>query len=341
LKLPSENQVIFELSSNAEAFNLFGSYDENLALLEDALDVKLVARGNSLMVTGSSEKVLDAKKVLEHLVGRARTGHKVTAQDVRYAVRSVREGNVLKDYNDVIVVTARGKAIGPRTPGQKRYVDAIRRNPLAFGIGPAGTGKTYLAVAMALAAFKRREVDRIILTRPAVEAGEKLGFLPGDIQEKVNPYLRPVYDACFDILGLDAFEKHMQRGLIEVAPLAYMRGRTLESAFVILDEAQNTTPEQMKMFLTRLGMNSKAVVNGDVTQIDLPKGVYSGLDQVRAVLKDIPGIEMVYLTDRDVVRHELVSRIIRAYDSFDEEAWKEEKASAQKNGESRKTQQQQ
>ncbi|HHY12307.1 MAG TPA: phosphate starvation-inducible protein PhoH [Firmicutes bacterium] len=328
--------MIFELSSNSEAFNLFGSYDENLALLEDALDVKLVARGNSIMVSGSGERVENAQKVLEHLVGRARTGHKVTAQDVRYAVRSVREGNALKDYDDVVVVTARGKAIGPRTPGQKQYVDAIKQNSLVFGIGPAGTGKTYLAVAMALAAFKRREVDRIVLTRPAVEAGEKLGFLPGDIQEKVNPYLRPVYDACFDILGLDTFERHMQRGLIEVAPLAYMRGRTLESAFVILDEAQNTTPEQMKMFLTRLGLNSKAVVNGDVTQIDLPKGVYSGLDQVRVVLRNIPGIQMVHLTDRDVVRHELVSRIIRAYERFDEEAWKEEKTSVPKtSGENR------
>ncbi|HHY17767.1 MAG TPA: PhoH family protein, partial [Firmicutes bacterium] len=306
--------MVFELSSNSEAFNLFGSYDENLALLEDALDVKLVARGNNIMVSGSDKQVENAQEVLEHLVGRARTGHKVTAQDVRYAVRSVREGNTLTDYNDVVVVTARGKAIGPRTPGQKKYVDAIRVNPLAFGIGPAGTGKTYLAVAMALAAFKRREVDRIILTRPAVEAGEKLGFLPGDIQEKVNPYLRPIYDACFDILGLDTFERHMQRGLIEVAPLAYMRGRTLESAFVILDEAQNTTPEQMKMFLTRMGLNSKAVVTGDITQIDLPKGIHSGLDQVRVVLRDIPGIEMVYLTDKDVVRHELVSRIVRAYE---------------------------
>jgi phosphate starvation-inducible PhoH-like protein len=335
--LPSQIQAVFELSSNSEAFNLFGSYDENLALLEDALDVKLVARGNSIMVSGNDKQVESAQKVLEHLVGRARTGHKVTAQDVRYAVRSVREGSTLEDYNDVVVVTARGKVINPRTPGQKEYVDAIRANPLVFGIGPAGTGKTYLAVAMALAAFKRREVDRIILTRPAVEAGEKLGFLPGDIQEKVNPYLRPIYDACFDILGLDTFERHMQRGLIEVAPLAYMRGRTLESAFVILDEAQNTTPEQMKMFLTRMGLNSKVVVTGDITQIDLPKGICSGLDQVRVVLRDIPGIEMVYLTDKDVVRHELVSRIVRAYEGFDEEAWKEEKISVPKgSGEKRK-----
>jgi phosphate starvation-inducible PhoH-like protein len=195
---------------------------------------------------------------------------------------------------------------------------------LVFGIGPAGTGKTYIAVAMAVASFKRKEVDRIILTRPAVEAGERLGFLPGDIQEKVNPYLRPLYDALFDVLGLETFQKYMEKGLIEVAPLAYMRGRTLESAFVILDEAQNTTPEQMKMFLTRMGLNSKAVVTGDITQIDLPKGTYSGLEQVRVVLRDIPGIGIVYLSDRDVVRHELVSRIIRAYDKYENTGWTEE-----------------
>ncbi|QUL99594.1 MAG: PhoH family protein [Candidatus Fermentithermobacillus carboniphilus] len=318
--------MVFELSDNAQVFHLFGSYDENLNLLEDSLDVKLVARGNSLIVSGSEEEVRAAKEVLEHLINRVKSGHKVTAQDVRYVVRSVREGKKLEELGDSILLNVRGKPIGPRTAGQKEYVDAIKENPLVFGIGPAGTGKTYLAVAMAVAAFKRREVDRIILTRPAVEAGERLGFLPGDIQEKVNPYLRPIYDSLFDILGIETFEKYMQRGLIEVAPLAYMRGRTLESAFVILDEAQNTTPEQMKMFLTRLGLNSKAVVTGDITQIDLPKGIYSGLDQVRVVLKDIPGIKFVYLTDRDVVRHELVSRIIRAYERFDEDAWKEEKS---------------
>jgi len=323
--LPSQTQVVFQLANNAEVFHLFGSYDENLALLEDSLDVKLVARGNNLTVSGDQRKVQEAKEVLEHLIGRVKSGQKVTAQDVRYAVRSVKEGKKLEELGDAILVNARGKRIGPRTLGQKEYVTAIKENPLTFGIGPAGTGKTYLAVAMAVASFKRREVDRIILARPAVEAGERLGFLPGDIQEKVNPYLRPIYDALFDILGIETFEKYMQRGLIEVAPLAYMRGRTLESAFVILDEAQNTTPEQMKMFLTRLGLNSKAVVTGDITQIDLPKGIYSGLDQVRVVLRDIPGVKFVYLTDRDVVRHELVSRIIRAYENFDETAWKEEK----------------
>ena len=335
--MPSQIQVVIQLSSNSEAFNLFGSYDENLALLEDALNVKLVARGDSITISGEVKEVEDAQKLLEYLIAKAKKGQRVTAQDVNLAVRNMREGVDFTDAGDVVVVTNRGKVITPRTPGQKKYVDAIRANPLVFGIGPAGTGKTYLAVAMAIVAFKHRDFDRIILTRPAVEAGEKLGFLPGDIQEKVNPYLRPIYDACFDILGIDAFERYMQRGLIEVAPLAYMRGRTLESAFVILDEAQNTTPEQMKMFLTRMGLNSKAVVTGDITQIDLPRGVYSGLDQARTLLKDIPGIGIVYLTDKDVVRHELVSRIIRAYEEFDEDAWKEGKMSAPKGSGEKRT----
>lgn len=323
---PQKDQVIFEIQDNGEMFRLFGAYDENLALLESSLDVKLVARGKNLVVIGDEEELRSAKAVLEHLINRARTGHKVTAQDVKYAVRTVKDGNQLEDLGDSVLVNVRGRPIGPRTPGQKEYIQAIRDHALVFCIGPAGTGKTYLAVAMAVAAFKRKEVDRIILTRPAVEAGEKLGFLPGDIQDKVNPYLRPLYDALFDIIGLDTFEKYMSRGLIEVAPLAYMRGRTLESAFVILDEAQNTTPEQMKMFLTRMGMNSKMVVTGDITQVDLPKGTYSGLEQVRVVLRDVPGIAFVYLSDRDVVRHELVSRIIRAYEKFEEMSWKEERS---------------
>jgi phosphate starvation-inducible PhoH-like protein len=323
--LPSqENHIVFELSDNGEMFRLFGSYDENLALLEDSLDVKIVARGRNLTVYGSDEALETAQVVLRHLISRAKSGHKVTTQDVRYAIRSVREGNELTEYGDTILVNVRGRPIGPRTQGQKEYVKAIRENPLVFGIGPAGTGKTYIAVAMAVAAFKKKQVDRIILTRPAVEAGERLGFLPGDIQEKVNPYLRPLYDALFDVLGLETFQKYMEKGLIEVAPLAYMRGRTLESAFVILDEAQNTTPEQMKMFLTRMGLNSKAVVTGDVTQIDLPKGTYSGLEQVRIVLRDVPGISIVYLSDRDVVRHELVSRIIRAYEKYESSTLSEE-----------------
>lgn len=319
------SQVVFEIQDNGEMYRLFGSYDENLALLEDALDVKIVARGKDLTVTGGSEELRAAKAVIEHLLHQARSGQKVTPHDVRYAVRSAKEGNTLHDLGGSILINARGRAIGPRTDGQKEYVKAIKENSLVFGIGPAGTGKTYIAVAMAVAAFKKKEVDRIILTRPAVEAGERLGFLPGDIQEKVNPYLRPLYDALFDVIGIETFQKYMEKGMIEVAPLAYMRGRTLESAYVILDEAQNTTPEQMKMFLTRMGLNSKAVVTGDITQIDLPKGTYSGLDQVRVILRDVPGIGFVYLSDRDVVRHELVSKIVRAYDRFDEMAWKEGK----------------
>lgn len=298
-------------------FFLFGSYDENLALLEDALDVKMVARGNILTVSGREADLRVAQVVLDHLITRARSGQRVTVQDIKYAVRAARDGSKLSGFEDTVVLNSRGKPIGPRTQGQKEYIDAIRQNSLVFGIGPAGTGKTYLAVAAAVAMFKKKEVDRIILTRPAVEAGERLGFLPGDIQEKVNPYLRPIYDALFDILGIETFEKYMQRGLIEVAPLAYMRGRTLESAFVILDEAQNTTPEQMKMFLTRLGLNSRAVVTGDITQIDLPKGVYSGLEQVRVVLRDVEGVKFVYFTDKDVVRHELVAKIIKAYERYE------------------------
>lgn len=325
MNLPQKEDdlLVFEIQDNGDMFRLFGSYDENLALLEDSLDVKIAARGKSLTVRADDDKRDAAKIVLTHLLARARSGQKVSTQDVRYAVRSVKEGHALLEQGDNILVNHRGRPIGPRTAGQKEYMDAIRDNPLVFGIGPAGTGKTYLAVAMAVASFRKKEVDRIILTRPAVEAGERLGFLPGDIQEKVNPYLRPLYDALFDILGLDTFQKYMEKGLIEVAPLAYMRGRTLESAFVILDEAQNTTPEQMKMFLTRMGLNSKMVVTGDVTQIDLPKDVYSGLQQVRVVLRDTPGIGFVYMSDRDVVRHELVSRIVRAYDKFDKPDSKE------------------
>lgn len=313
----ANSEKLFVLASNDEAFRLFGSYDQNLTLLEDALDVKLVARGRNLLISGPNEEVAKAEEVINHLMEHVRSGRNVTAQDLRYALRIVNAGEKLEDPGEQILTGIRGKVIGPRTQGQKEYVKAIAENPLTFGIGPAGTGKTYLAVAMAVRAFRRKEVERIILTRPAVEAGERLGFLPGDIQEKVNPYLRPLYDALFDMIGLEAFEKYMQKGLIEVAPLAYMRGRTLESCFVILDEAQNTTPEQMKMFLTRLGVNSKAVVTGDITQIDLPKGVYSGLEQVRVVLKGVEGVKFVYLTERDVVRHELVSRIVKAYERFE------------------------
>ncbi len=324
--MPSHTKSIsFDIQDNGEMYRLFGNYDENLALLEDALDVKIVARGSTLTVSGGDSELQISKPVIEHLIEEARSGRKVTVHGVRYAVGAAKEGRLLEDFGGSILTNVRGRPIGPRTQGQKEYVKAIKEHSLVFGIGPAGTGKTYVAVAMAVAAFKKKQVDRIILVRPAVEAGERLGFLPGDIQEKVNPYLRPLYDALFDILGIETFHKYMERGLIEVAPLAYMRGRTLESSFVILDEAQNTTPEQMKMFLTRMGLNSKAVVTGDITQIDLPKGTYSGLDQVRVILRDVEGIGFVYLSDKDVVRHELVSRIVRAYAKFDDEAWKESK----------------
>lgn len=244
----------------------------------------------------------------------------MTKQEIIYAIQLVLEGqeDTLKELlNQTICITTAGKAIKPKTIGQKMYVNSIKANDIVFGIGPAGTGKTYLAMAMAITSFKNKEVNRIILTRPAVEAGESLGFLPGDLQEKVDPYLRPLYDSLYDILGAETYAKYMERGLIEVAPLAYMRGRTLDSSFVILDEAQNTTSEQMKMFLTRLGFGSKAIITGDITQIDLPKGKNSGLKQVTEILKDIKGIDFIYLTKKDVIRHQLVQKIIEAYDIYE------------------------
>lgn len=304
-------------ADNAEAFALFGKHDVHLKLIESSFPIRIVPRGNEVVIGGFEEDVTRAANLLERLLGLIRSGNTLSEREVRYAIRAAREGSDVpleEIFSDVITITNRGRPVKPKTHGQKIYVESIRKNGIVFGIGPAGTGKTYLAIAMAVAAFKNREVNRIILVRPAVEAGEKLGFLPGDLQEKVNPYLRPLYDALFDILGVETFEKYMDKGMIEVAPLAYMRGRTLDDSFIILDEAQNTTPEQMKMFLTRMGFGSRAVVTGDITQIDLPKGTDSGLDQVRKILKDVEGIGFVYLTERDVVRHELVQKIIRAYE---------------------------
>ena len=308
------------LRDNDEALRLFGHADAHLRQIEDQFPVRIVARGNELTIQGPRDEVERVEALFRELIALLRDGQALTDRDVATAIRMARrgEGDRLGDVlSDVIVFTARGRAIRPKSPGQKRYVEAIRQNALTFGIGPAGTGKTYLAMAMAIAALKERQVHRIVLTRPAVEAGEKLGFLPGDLQEKVNPYLRPLYDALYDILGVETFERYMSRGIIEVAPLAYMRGRTLDDSFIILDEAQNTTPEQMKMFLTRLGFHSKAVVTGDVTQVDLPRHRDSGLLEVRHVLQNIDGIAFVYLSEHDVVRHPLVQKIIRAYEAFE------------------------
>ena len=298
---------------------LFGSFDENLKIVENELLVSILIRKDELKIIGEEKNIDMARRVLEILMKKQDDGELITSQTVSYIISLVREGDMDKtyDFDDVVISTARGKVIKCKTLGQKDYINAIRKNDIVFGIGPAGTGKTYLAMAMAIKAFKNREVNRIILTRPAVEAGEKLGFLPGDLQEKVDPYLRPLYDALHDIMGIDVFQKNMEKGLIEVAPLAYMRGRTLNDSYIILDEAQNTTPEQMKMFLTRLGFGSKVIVTGDITQIDLPKGKSSGLKTVMGILEGIQGVDFIYFNEKDVVRHKLVQDIIRAYEKYE------------------------
>lgn len=316
----AEAKVIVDDVNNL-AF-LFGNRDENIRFIEEAFKVKILTRDGNIIILGDSGNVESVKKLFSKMIGVLGGGHQLSASDVKYFASLIKDGEAEKItdlYDDVVCFTHRGKPIKPKTLGQKLYVQAIKQNDVVFGIGPAGTGKTYLAMAMAVTAFKQKEVSRIILTRPAVEAGEKLGFLPGDLQDKVDPYLRPLYDALYDILGVESFQRYMERNLIEVAPLAYMRGRTLDDSFIILDEAQNTTSEQMKMFLTRLGFGSKAVITGDITQIDLPKGVYSGLEEVQEILKDVKGVEFVYLKDKDVVRHEVVQRIIKAYERFEEE----------------------
>ena len=302
------------------AINLFGSFDENITVIEDGLDVKLISRDDEIRIVGDAENIDKAAIVIQRLMSIAAQGDVITKQNVSYLVQLASEGQMdkVRDYlGDSICLTARGKPIKSKTHGQKRYVAAIKDNTVVFGIGPAGTGKTFLAVAMAVTAFRDRLVNRIVLTRPAVEAGEKLGFLPGDLQNKVDPYLRPLYDALYEIMGMEAYQKYLEKGMIEIAPLAYMRGRTLDDSFIILDEAQNTTPEQMKMFLTRIGFGSKVVVTGDITQIDLPGDKKSGLKEVIKILKDIKDLEFVYLTEKDVVRHELVQRIIKAYEGYD------------------------
>jgi len=299
---------------------LFGNLDENIRLIEKELNVDIVSREGEVRILGQEPTISIAEKLVLKLIEMVKTEGGITKQEVRYAMQLVSEGQedkINELLDDTISITASGKAIKPKTLGQKRYINAIRENNIVFGIGPAGTGKTYLAMAMAVTSFKNKEVNKIILTRPAVEAGESLGFLPGDLQEKVDPYLRPLYDALFDILGAETYLKYMEKGLIEVAPLAYMRGRTLDSAYIILDEAQNSTPEQMKMFLTRLGFGSKAIITGDITQIDLPKGKSSGLKKVIDILDGIKGIDFIFLDKKDVVRHQLVQRIIEAYDAYE------------------------
>ena len=296
---------------------VFGSFDENTKRIEEALDVKVINRGTDLKVTGDEENVDKAIRTLEGLLALSAKGETIDEQRVRYLITLVREGNddsITQMAKDVVCITAKGKPIKAKTVGQQKYMKAIQKNTITIGVGPAGTGKTYLAVAAAVAAFRERTVNRIILTRPAVEAGERLGFLPGDLQNKVDPYLRPLYDALYDMLGAETFQKYLERGSIEVAPLAYMRGRTLDDSFIILDEAQNTTKEQMKMFLTRLGFGSKIVITGDITQIDLPDDKTSGLKDAVRVLDGIKDIAICRLTAADVVRHALVQEIINAYE---------------------------
>ncbi len=299
------------------ALAVFGSYNGHLDLIGQTLDVNMETVEGGLLLQGDEENIKRATVVLERLFEIEKKGHPVNLQLVTYLADMAQEGNLEQVYGytpDCVCVTAKGRPIHSKTLGQKTYVEAIRQNEITFAIGPAGTGKTFLAVALAVAAFRAREVSRIILTRPAVEAGEKLGFLPGDLQNKVDPYMRPLYDALHELMGFEQYSRNMEKGLIEVSPLAYMRGRTLDEAFIILDEAQNTTPEQMKMFLTRLGFNSKAVVTGDITQIDLPRDKRSGLIEVQPILAGVQGLAFVELTQRDVVRNALVQRIIRAYE---------------------------
>lgn len=301
--------------------SIFGTYDSNIRKIEDEYNVSVVNRGDDVVISGEEAGVLKAKTVVNALINLAKSGQIIEEQNVNYIVSETNDNNAtqLNDINDdFICLTMNGRALRPKTLGQKKYVDSIRKNTIVFGVGPAGTGKTYLAMAMAITAFKNNEVNRIILTRPAIEAGENLGFLPGDLQQKVDPYLRPLYDALYEIMGAENFARNMEKGAIEVAPLAYMRGRTLDNSFIVLDEAQNTTPEQMKMFLTRIGYGTKAVVTGDTTQIDLPRGKNSGLIESTKILKNIDDIAICNLTNKDVVRHPLVQKIIAAYEKFEQ-----------------------
>lgn len=313
-----EEKIFFK--DQDETLKLLGRLDENIEMIESSFQVRLIPRGDTMLIQGQPQEVKKVNTLIKNLQDIVRRGHHLTPSEIKYAIGLAKEdqGDKLGEiFSDLIYVTSRGKQIKPKSLGQREYIDAIRKNDIVFSIGPAGTGKTYLAMAMAIASLKNKEVHRLILTRPAVEAGEHLGFLPGDLQEKVDPYLRPLYDALYDLLGVETFQKYMEKGIIEVAPLAYMRGRTLDDSFIILDEAQNSTMEQMKMFLTRLGFGSKAVVTGDITQIDLPRGKFSGLAEVPKILKGISGIGIINLTYKDVVRHPLVQKIIQAYEKYE------------------------
>ena len=303
-----------------QAVNIFGSFDENIRLLEKEFNVTVTNRDGELRISGEAEDVMHAAKAVQAMLTLSSRGEALGEQNVRYIIDMVRTGKeeqISELAGDVLCISAKGRPVKPKTIGQKEYIQSVLKNTVTIGVGPAGTGKTYLAVAAAVQAFREKQVNRIILTRPAVEAGERLGFLPGDLQSKVDPYLRPLYDALFDMLGAETYQKYLERGNIEVAPLAYMRGRTLDDSFIILDEAQTTSREQMKMFLTRLGFGSKIVITGDVTQIDLPDGKASGLREAMRVLKNVEGIGICELTNADVVRHVMVQRIVRAYESYE------------------------
>ena len=303
-----------------QAVNIFGSFDENIRLLEKEFNVTVTNRDGELRISGEAEDVMHAAKAVQAMLTLSSRGEALGEQNVRYIIDMVRTGKeeqISELAGDVLCISAKGRPVKPKTIGQKEYIQSVLKNTVTIGVGPAGTGKTYLAVAAAVQAFREKQVNRIILTRPAVEAGERLGFLPGDLQSKVDPYLRPLYDALFDMLGAETYQKYLERGNIEVAPLAYMRGRTLDDSFIILDGAQNTSREQMKMFLTRLGFGSKIVITGDVTQIDLPDGKASGLREAMRVLKNVEGIGICELTNADVVRHVMVQRIVRAYESYE------------------------
>lgn len=319
-EMHSRVEKFIEVDAVEQIITLFGSFDENIKIIEGELDVCVAARDRQISVSGLEAGVDIAVAVMTRLMALIRKNERIDRSRIRYAIELAKEGNeqhIEEIMSGVVAVTYRGKQVRCKTVGQKRYIQAIKDNTLVFGIGPAGTGKTYLAIAMAVIAFKNKEISRIILTRPAVEAGEKLGFLPGDLQNKVDPYLRPLYDALYEFIGAESFAKLVERGVIEVAPLAYMRGRTISDSFIILDEAQNCTAEQMKMFLTRFGEGSRVVVTGDITQIDLPSDRKSGLKHASDVLKGIEGIETIRLTHKDVVRHELVQQIIKAYDAHE------------------------